>query len=247
MTSPRDGLAALKEVLDLGEIMRAIELTALWVSPDTFALLPVWYPEHARRTYVYKGDWSEPLRNRNRESGHEERTREGNVYANRALTAALGLTTRQRPNWSCCHIWSADARWPGAGNAVAQDRRYFTCLANMVLLPTPLKAFTDAMPEVRGMLRAGARRLYGWVCEHPDTTAEAERLDEWQDSRSYPRSWAMGEFPGVRPLTSDIRAAVCRRVDGLKRDLIHAGPYYPRDEVRSALAYWKVDLNRAGA
>lgn len=243
MAPPGDGLAALQKVLDLGQIMQAIERTALWVSPDTFRLLPVWYPEHARRAYVYKGDWSEPLRTRSRGSGHDERTREGNVYANRALTAALGLTARQRPNWSCCHIWSADARWAGAGNAVAQDRRYFTCLANMVLLPTPLKAFTDAMPEVRGMLRAGARRLYGWVCEPPDTAAEAERLDDWEAAVAYPRSWAGGDFPGVRDLTPDIRAAADRRLDALRRDLAQAGPYYPREEVRSALAYWRLDLD----
>jgi hypothetical protein len=33
---------------------------------------------------------------------------EGNRYANEALTLALGLRKKMRPNWSCCHIWGVD-------------------------------------------------------------------------------------------------------------------------------------------
>ena len=46
---PRDGLAALRAEIGLREIASLIERTARWVAPETFKLLPVWYPEHARK------------------------------------------------------------------------------------------------------------------------------------------------------------------------------------------------------
>jgi len=44
-----DGLEISRAEFDLGEVARLIERTAIWVSPETFELLPVWFPEHARR------------------------------------------------------------------------------------------------------------------------------------------------------------------------------------------------------
>ncbi|RYE79225.1 MAG: hypothetical protein EOP19_20445 [Hyphomicrobiales bacterium] len=238
-----DGLIALREVLELREVMRLIEKTARWVDPETFRLLPIWYPEHARRSYFYKSDWSEPQLNRNRQSGHEEHKREGNVHANRALTNALGLRSEERPNWSCCHIWGVDDPTYQEANEVVQDRRYFSCVANMVLLPTPLKAFTDTMPEVKAMLRLAARHLYGWHCGHPSMARAVETIERWDQWEAYPSSWKSdaASFPGIAPLDASIRAAARRRVDRIRRDLMSAGPHYPRDEVRAALAYWKVD------
>lgn len=161
-----DGLTALRAELRLGEVMRLIECTARWVDPETFRRLPLWYPEYARGAFFYKKNWSEPQMNKNRQSGHTEHKREGNLYANKALTHALGLRSDDRPNWSCCHIWGVDDALYQESNAVVQDRRFFSCVANMVLLPMPLKAFTDTMPEVKAMLRICARNLYGWHCDH---------------------------------------------------------------------------------
>jgi hypothetical protein len=61
-----DGLDALRSVMSLREIASLIERTARWVSPDTFRLLPLWFPEHARRGSFYKKNWSEPQMNKNR-------------------------------------------------------------------------------------------------------------------------------------------------------------------------------------
>jgi hypothetical protein len=154
-----DGLTAMRDVIQLSEVMRLIEHTARWVDPETFRLLPLWYPEHARRTYFYKMNWSEPQMNKNRQTGHTEHKREGNLHANKALTHALGLRSDDRPNWSCCHIWGIDDAQYQEANAIVQDRRFFSCVANMVLLPTPLKAFTDTMWEVKAMLRIITRVL----------------------------------------------------------------------------------------
>ncbi len=51
-----DGLDAVRAELSLAEIMRLIERTARWVAPETFRLLPVWYPEHSRRGLFYKSN-----------------------------------------------------------------------------------------------------------------------------------------------------------------------------------------------
>ena len=120
-----DGLDALRAELDLPQIMRLIERTARWVDPDTFRLLPLWYPEHARGTYLYKGNWSEPQLNKNRQTNQREHKREGNVSASKALAQALGLRDDDRPNWSCCHIWSVDDVRFQMANIVVRDRCFF--------------------------------------------------------------------------------------------------------------------------
>lgn len=142
-----DGLTALQQELSLAQIMTMIERTARWVDRETFALLPVWFPEYARGALRYRDNWSSPQTVARH--GASEHRRETNEAANLALTMALGLRTTNRTNWSCCHIWSVDDPSFQAGNAVAKDHRFYSCVANMVLLPTPLKTFTDSMPLVK--------------------------------------------------------------------------------------------------
>ena len=43
-----DGMKALRAEIDLEAIATLIERTARWVAPETFRLLPVWFPEHGR-------------------------------------------------------------------------------------------------------------------------------------------------------------------------------------------------------
>ena len=45
--------------MPLSQIMTLIERTARWVDPETFRLLPLWYPEHARQGRLYKKNWSD--------------------------------------------------------------------------------------------------------------------------------------------------------------------------------------------
>ncbi|WP_395445490.1 hypothetical protein [Caulobacter sp. UC70_42] len=242
-----DGLDALRAEMELREIMRLIERTARWVDPATFRLLPMWYPEHARRTYFYKNNWSEPQLNKNRQTGHTEHKREGNVHANKSLTYALGLRSDDRPNWSCCHIWGVDDPSYQEANAVVQDRRFFSCVANMVLLPTPLKAFTDTMPEVKAMLRICARNLYDWHCDHESLAETIAAIETWGDWDAYPKSWPRVQVPatplGIVPLNDGIRKCAKRRLVQIRRDLADPGPHYPIEEVKAALAYWGIPLD----
>lgn len=116
----------------------------------------------------------------------------------------------------------------------------------MVLLPAPLKAFTDSMRDIKSMLCICARNLYGWQCDHPDVREFNAELDNWTDWSSYPGSWP--KYPcekvplGVVPLTSEIRTSAERRKARIRDDLDRAGDCYPRDKVREALAYWKITL-----
>jgi hypothetical protein len=246
MADISDGLEALRRVLSLREIGSLIERTAQWVAPETFRLLPVWFPEHSRRGMFYKANWSEPQMNTNRTTGVAVHKSEGNIHANKALTLALGLRNKLRPNWSCCHIWGVDDASYQLSNDIVMDRRFFSCIANMVLLPTPLKAFTDAMPEVKSMLRICARNLYGWPSEHSEFLAMNRTLDGWSDWEAYPESWPrkQGEkLPlGVVPLSPAIRASAQKRLECIRHDLAHAGSFYPREGVKEALAYWQVQL-----
>lgn len=237
-----DGLDALRNELSLAEIVRLIERTARWVAPETFRRLPVWYPEHCRRSLFYKGNWAEPQLNTNRQTGMTIHKSEGNLYANKALTKALGLRSKERPHWSCCHIWGVDDAAYASTNVIVQDPRFYSCVANMVLLPTPLKAFTDVMPDVKAMLRACALHLYGWRCDHQELAKvdlHAATVDP-----AYPQSWPRkeGDAPpaGTMAMTQSIARAIERRLAAIRYDLENAGPHYPREQVRNVLEYWKL-------
>lgn len=247
-TTLPNGLEALMTELSLADVMRLIERTARWVDPSTFDLLPVWYPEFARKVYFYKSNWSEPQMNTNRQTRQSVHKQEGNLNANKALTYALGLRSKGREGWSCCHLWGVDDPLYQETNAVVQDPKFFSCVANMVLLPTPLKAFTDTVPEVKAMLRICARNMYGWQCDHLSQAPANTKLDAWNDWDIYPHSWPKkGEKSqprGIMEINDDIRAAANRRWQSIQKDLEFAGPYYPKDEVRSVLAYWGLDPSK---
>ena len=245
-TTLPDGLSALRDEMALSEIMRLIERTARWVDPETFRLLPLWYPEHARRSSFYKKKWSEPQMNKNRKTGLAVHKQEGNLHANKALTHALGLRSEDRPNWSCCHLWGVDDALYQESNVVVQDHRFFSCVANMVLLPTPLKAFTDTMHEVKAMLRICARSLYDWPRNHESMVAAIAAVDKWNDWEAYPASWPRPghkSIPlGLVKLDPGIRESAARRLRQIRSDLANAGHHYPREKVREALADWKIAL-----
>lgn len=240
-----DGLDELRLHLDLKTIMELIEKTARWADPETFRLLPVWAPQHARKNQLYNANWTVMRENRNQRSGVSTLKIEGNTQANKALTEALDLHVRD--NWSCCHLWGVDDPTYQSHNAVVQDHRFFSCVANMVLLPTPLKAFTDAMPDVKAMLRVCAKNTYGWTCDHESVATSLEQVRAWDVWDVYPASWPRtpGEkLPlGVVPINDRIRNNAKRRKARIGRDLEAAGRHYPREEVRAALKYWSIDLN----
>jgi hypothetical protein len=117
----------------------------------------------------------------------------------------------------------------------------------MVWLPTPLKGFTDAVPEIKLMLRCCAYHLYDWVCEHPDAKVDAERICSGYVPDGYPKSWPIHDrtiYPkGTAPYSATVIANIEKRKRQITQRLQDASlTYYPKGEVRSVLEHWKVTL-----
>lgn len=234
-----DGLTEIREELPL--IMKMIARTARWVHPNTFKALPVWRPEAARKAPLYKKDWIAPATN----NGLQKY--EGNVAAQNTLMNALGVVGRRPINWTTCHIWGYDDEKYGGKSNIVQDRRFFSCVGNMILLPTPLKGFTDTVPAIKRHLRVCAFHLYGWACEHESASQEADLVRSGEIPDGYPSDWPTGTrkcLPaGTAPFTNLIRRRIADRKMQTARDLKAEGfQNYPRTEVENVLKFWKVDL-----
>jgi hypothetical protein len=236
-----DGLSEIEHELPL--IMEMITRTARWVHPDTFRALPVWCPDTARGHARYDARWDAVL-----VSGRGVPKVEQNIRAATALVEALGVKTPPKPkNWTVCHIWGYDDdKFAGRSNVV-RDPRYYSCIGNMVWLPTPLKGFTDAVPAIKECLRVCAFHLYGWACEHPEVEAGAERVKTGAAPAAYPATWPTADRrilpPGTAPFSDRVRASVEKRRARIQAQLNDTGLVnFPRDEVRKVLAFWNIEL-----
>ncbi|MEE9454518.1 MAG: hypothetical protein V3V13_09080 [Paracoccaceae bacterium] len=210
-----DGLEAFNSVIDAREIARLVGELARWVAPETFRLLPVWCPETARKQRLYKAGWKEGQTNRGNPKF------EGNSKANAALSMALGVVKKKRPNWTCCHIWGQ-----------VDDPRYYSCTANMILLPTPLKAFTDSVPEMKAALRIAAFRLYGFL-------PEGKAPPDVKDAGAWlPNGWDRGQVSGVRPLTVKIEKSATDRKQRILNEFNEPQGEYPHKQVDGVMRYW---------
>jgi hypothetical protein len=117
----------------------------------------------------------------------------------------------------------------------------------MIWLPTPLKGFTDAVPEVKRMLRTCAFYLYGWVCDHPDVKEQAKEVRSGAVPEGYPTVWpAPGRPmppPGTAPFSPRVAQAIAKRKEELRRMLNDRSlANFPRKEVEDVLKFWNVQL-----
>jgi hypothetical protein len=236
-----DGLAEIKQEIPV--IMQMIARTSRWVHPETFKALPIWCPDTARGLPQFDSRWSRELVN---EKGAKKK--EANNRAASAFFEALGIAPPKPKNWSVCHIWGYDDdRFANRANVV-QNPRYYSCIGNMVWLPTPLKGFTDAVPEVKQCLRICAFHLYGWMCEYEDHTANTQRIHSGEIPDCYPREWPTSIRPDLRPrntapYSERVRKSIIKRKAKLRRLLADDTlEHYGHDAVREVLTFWKVDL-----
>lgn len=241
-----DGNEALRE--DIPAIVELIERTARWVHPDTFRALPVWAPHTARGRPLYDASWLRRYTNTRAATGVTAEKFEGNVAALNALVAALGVASPKPKNWTVCHIWGYDDPTFALRSSVVQDLRFFSCVANMVWLPTSLKGFTDTLPEIKAMLRVCSFHLYGWACEHESVQIQAAQVREGWVPDHYPDSWPTSDRPGVlppgtAPFTPQIEREIAKRKAKILTDLTN-GDYlhYPRGEVEAVLEFWGVTV-----
>ncbi len=223
-----DGLQAFYRVIDAKEVARIVGNTARWVDPKTFQLLPVWYPEIARKQPLYKAGWASPQTNRGKPKF------EGNIKANSAQSQALGVAKKSRPNWTCCHIWGNDDTSFSKGDSEVNDPRYYSCIANMVLLPTPLKAFTDAVPQMKAALRLAAFHLYGFLPEGK-VLPSVKAAGDW-----LPEGWGHGNVTGIRWLNTKIEKSAQKRGLTILREMRDPIGEYPAAQVEMVKGYWSL-------
>jgi hypothetical protein len=161
--------------------------------------------------------------------------------------SALGVIGKKPTGWTACHIWSYDDRGFVGRSVIVQDRRFYSCVGNMVLLPTPLKGFTDAVPEIKRQLRVCAFHLYGWACEHEDVAKEAALVRSGNIPNGYPEEWPTDSRRILPPGTGPFNDAIKNKIAARKRQIAHllqttTFREYPRDAVRKVLEFWKIDL-----
>lgn len=242
-----DGTEALRD--DIPAVVELIERTARWVNPETFQRLPVWAPHTARRRPLYDANWNRRYTNTRKDTGVTAEKVEGNMAAADAFVAALGVAKPKPKNWTVCHIWGYDDPSFAEKSGVVQDARFFSCVANMVWLPTPLKGFTDALPEIKAMLRVCAFHLYGWACEHPSVATQAAKVRSGWIPDGYPKRWPSPDRPdtlppGVAPFTARIEQEIAKRKLKIKADLERETfLHYPKEDVRDVLKFWNVKLD----
>jgi hypothetical protein len=241
-----DGNQAIKA--DIPAIVDLIVRNARWVNPETFRRLPVWCPHTARGQPLYNFDWSRRYTNTRKITGVTLDKTEGNVAALKTLVSALDVATPKPSHWTVCHIWGYDDPSFSQSSAVVQDPKYFTCIANMIWLPTSLKGFTDTVPEIKDMLRVCSFYLYGWACEHPVVAEKAEKIRSGWVPDAYPALWPSSENSGVLPPgVAPFSKRVDQQIEKIKKqiklslknsELLH----YPRDQVTEVLKFWKIEL-----
>ena len=238
-----DGLDTIRG--DLALILKIIARTAQWVHPETFKALPVWCPDTARGFPRYDARWRRVLA-----TGRGVPKKEENIRAASAFIEALGVTSPKPRNWTVCHIWGYDDDNFADKSAIVQDPRFYSCIANMIWLPTPLKGFTDAVREVKQCLRVCAFNLYGWVCEHEDREDGAREVRSGKAPDGYPEEWPTAERrilpPGTAPYNERVRSSIARRKAKIFRELRDRSlEHYPRDKVREVLKFWNVNSDGA--
>jgi hypothetical protein len=233
---------------DIDTIVSLIERNARWVHPEAFQKLKVSYPHVARGRPLYDAAWTNPYNNTRRATGETSQKFEGNVAAPKALIAALGVASPKPKNWTVCHIWGYDDPQFAGQSKVVQDPKYYSCVANMIWLPTSLKSFTDTLPQIKSMLRVCVFHLYQWACEHPSVGAEAAKIRDGWVPPFYPESWPSPEHPnklpnGVMPFTKYVEQKISRRRQALKAELEATNlPHYPKADVIGVLKFWEIEL-----
>ena len=246
VTSIRDGNKEIEN--ELPKIVEIIARTARWVHPRTFHELPVWCPYIARGDRMYDATWTNQYNNKHRGTGESRGKIEANISAGNALVATLGVVGAKPKNWTVCHIWGYDDPKFSKDGSVVRDPRFYSCIGNMVWIPTPLKGFTDAVPQIKTMLRTCAFYLYDWACEHESVKEQARRIRAGAIPEGYPKSWPSPDRKGILPpgtaqFTPDVQSRVARQKAKIKTMLAHKNlPSFPRERVHEVLKFWNVKL-----
>lgn len=134
--------AALKNNIHLSILVAE---TAIWANPymhDGTA----WFP-NTRRCRTGQGEKSGEI--------VDGVKLNDNSYANQTIRQAVGITDKCLVGFESCHIWPN----------TCYDPRYYTTIANLVLIPRAISGLTDHYVEVQAVLQYRSYELYGWYPE----------------------------------------------------------------------------------
>lgn len=238
----RNGLTEFEEAcrtLNV-DLIPLIVRTTQWVDPRTYDELPVWYPEIARKQPLYKAGWVTCSENKG------ETKSEANIKAGQAFWQALGISSSKHhqgekvENWTVCHIWGVDDPQFQKPNDIVQNPMYYSNIGNMVLLPTPLKAFTDCLPEIKLILRICSWNLYGFACD--ECAEDAVKVKSGAIPEFYPSEWPRTHREKLPPNTFSYNSKIAgfsqKRKAQIRADLHNEqlnGTHYPREQVLEVL------------
>lgn len=153
--------AALKNNIHLSTLVAE---TAIWANPNMHDGTP-WYP-NTRRCRTGQGE--------KRGQILDGVKLDDNTYANQAIKRAVGIPSNCLVGFEACHIWPN----------TCYDPRYYTTIANLLLIPRAIAGLSNHDPEVQAVLQYRSYELYGWY---------PEGLQCPSKPAFYPRTWRAPE------------------------------------------------------
>lgn len=141
-----DGLVELDQPIARRVLIDLVSKTSYWADKKVF--------KHLRDKNKF-GVWYEHVaRGRPKGTVRKKTLLDDNTYANYAIKRALAGDHRMfRPrSFRVCHIYDGKTK----------DHRYYTCIANLVLLPSAIHSLTDHYKPVMDVLKYRAYEYYRW-------------------------------------------------------------------------------------
>ena len=197
MSGTKTGIDHLRRVARRHEydLAKLVAETGYWVAPSVHKCFAAFRPPHGAvypdiRRRVGKdeeagGSTVDPA------TGDTIRL-DLNNYAGGALRRFLGPPPDgDWEGYHACHVWPD----------TATDRRYYTVLANLVLLPAPLAGLSDHDPHIIECLKYRSYQLYEWHPSEDQPPACPSNFPAvWLDPRPVPSGIQWGHWTdGKRP------------------------------------------------
>lgn len=160
-----DANTSLKKFAIGIDFSKLVVETSLWVSKDIFDFITensklrtpgVFYPYAVRKQGAElegkKPRWKETKNGRLFiDSNHKPQNALSYCLTGKSFQAAF-----KDKNYACCHIY---------GNKYIHEWKYFTCIGNLIFLPSALQSLTDHDEDVMNCLSQIAYLRFGWKPE----------------------------------------------------------------------------------
>lgn len=198
-----DGNAVLRDSPSITKaLIQIVAETSYWCDPELYKAMPIWYPEAARGNIQYNSEWEKPYLTR-----EKAEKKEANQKAKMVMRILSG---GEISNWTCCHIWGYDDPKFRKVGSPTRTSEYYTCPANLILLPNALSSLTDSLTDLKECLRYHAAMLYNFKppAVHLGSSPPA----------FYPEKWANNQT-NILPITKGVVENIIKRRNEILQDL----------------------------